>query len=72
MEARDIRVGNRTYHVLLTRDVVDGGFVAECPALPGCVTDGETADDALHNAALAIADWRRIAKSEHAPNKFGG
>jgi len=30
------------------------GFVALCPALPGCVSQGETRDDALDNIREAI------------------
>ena len=33
----------------------DGVFVAEVPALPGCISQGETRDDALANAEEAIA-----------------
>ena len=33
----------------------DGVFVAELPALPGCISQGETRDDALANAEEAIA-----------------
>ena len=32
----------------------DGVFVAEVPALPGCISQGETRDDALANAEEAI------------------
>jgi predicted RNase H-like HicB family nuclease len=31
-----------------------GWIVAECPALPGCVTQGRTADEALLNVREAI------------------
>lgn len=33
----------------------DGVFVAEVPALPGCISQGETRADALANAEEAIA-----------------
>ena len=33
----------------------DGVFVAEVPALPGCVSQGQTRDAALANAEEAIA-----------------
>jgi predicted RNase H-like HicB family nuclease len=35
-------------HVLLYQDE-DGYWIAEEPSLPGCVSDGETIDEALHN-----------------------
>lgn len=31
-----------------------GGYVVSVPALPGCVTQGDTRDEALHNAREAI------------------
>ena len=34
----------------------DGVFVAEVPALPGCISHGQTRDDALSNAEEAIED----------------
>jgi len=33
----------------------DGFVVAECPALPGCVSEGRTREEALHNVEEAIA-----------------
>ena len=34
-----------------------GGFVSYAPELTGCVSDGETPDDALHNIYDAIGSW---------------
>jgi predicted RNase H-like HicB family nuclease len=33
----------------------DGWLVAECPVLPGCVSQGKTRDEALANVREAIA-----------------
>lgn len=33
----------------------DGVWVAECPAIPGCVSQGTTRDEALANVREAIA-----------------
>lgn len=33
----------------------DGAWIAECPAIPGCVSQGETREDALVNIHEAIA-----------------
>ena len=33
----------------------DGVWVAECPAIPGCVSQGQTRDEALANIHEAIA-----------------
>ena len=42
------------YRVLIEQDE-DGVFVAEVPSLPGCVSQGETRDEALSNVREAIA-----------------
>jgi predicted RNase H-like HicB family nuclease len=34
-----------------------GGFVAVVPDLPGCMSDGETREEAAANAANAIREW---------------
>ncbi len=44
------------YRVLIEQDE-DGAFVAECPALPGCISQGSTRDEALHNIKDAIAGY---------------
>ena len=35
----------------------DGIFVAECPTLPGCISQGGTRDEALLNIKDAIAGY---------------
>jgi predicted RNase H-like HicB family nuclease len=42
------------YTVVLEREE-DGGYVASVPALPGCVSQGDTRDQALANIREAIA-----------------
>jgi predicted RNase H-like HicB family nuclease len=44
------------HQVLLTRDE-DGWIVAECPELPGCVSQGEDEAEALANIREAMAGW---------------
>ncbi len=41
------------YTVVLEREA-DGGYVASVPALPGCVSQGDTRDAALANIREAI------------------
>jgi len=41
-------VRNMRLAVIITPDE-EGGYVVECPALPGCVSQGETIDEALTN-----------------------
>lgn len=44
------------FHVTLTK-AEDGWTVAECPALPGCVSQGKDDQEALANIKEAIAAW---------------
>ena len=39
-----------------------GGFFAEVPELPGCMSDGETPQEALDNAYDAIGCWIEAAR----------
>ena len=41
------------FNVTLDRDE-DGVWVIECPAIPGCVSQGQTRDEALENIEDAI------------------
>ena len=43
-------------HVTLER-AEDGWIVAECPALPGCVSQGRDEQEALENIREAIIAW---------------
>jgi predicted RNase H-like HicB family nuclease len=38
----------------------DGWIVAECPSLPGCVSQGRTDDEALANIKEAIRLWMKV------------
>jgi predicted RNase H-like HicB family nuclease len=39
-----------------------GGFMATAPDLPGCMSDGETPEEALANVRAAIQDWLDAAR----------
>ena len=39
-----------------------GGYLAEVADLPGCVADGETVDEAVHEIESAILSWIKTAK----------
>ena len=40
----------------------DGWIVAECPSLPGCVSQGRTEDEALTNIQEAIRLWMDVLR----------
>ena len=44
------------FHVVLHPEE-DGLIVAECPALPGCVSQGKDEKEALVNIREAITGW---------------
>jgi predicted RNase H-like HicB family nuclease len=44
------------FHVKL-ETAEDGWIVAECPALPGCVSQGKDEKEALENIKEAITAW---------------
>ncbi len=39
-----------------------GGYLALVPDLPGCMSDGETPEEALRNVQDAIASWIEAAR----------
>lgn len=41
------------FHITLFQDE-DGMFIAECPAIPGCVSQGKTEEEAEKNIQEAI------------------
>lgn len=54
------------YRVLIEQDE-DGVFVAQVPALPGCVTQGATRPEALANAREAIAAYLESLEKRDEP-----
>ena len=54
------------FRVLIEPDE-DGVFVAECPTLPGCVSQGTTRDEAITNIKDAIAGYLASLKKHHEP-----
>ncbi len=44
----------RQFQVVLTPDLEDGGYNVTVPNLPGCISEGETVEEALENAKDAI------------------
>ena len=54
------------YRVLIEQDE-NGVFVAEVPALPGCISQGNTRKEALRNIQEAIAVYLESLKSHNEP-----
>src|SRR5204862_7299359 len=41
-----------------------GGFLIEFPDLPGCMSDGETIEEAIANGVDAVQCWIAVAKEK--------
>jgi predicted RNase H-like HicB family nuclease len=46
---------------VLIHPAEEGGYWAEVPALPGCVSEGETLDEVLANIREAAEGWIEVA-----------
>ncbi|MEW6491174.1 MAG: type II toxin-antitoxin system HicB family antitoxin [Cyanobacteriota bacterium] len=44
----------------------EGGYWAEVPALPGCITEGDTMEEVMANLKDVIEGWLDVANSRHA------
>ena len=60
------------YTVILEQEA-DGGYVVSVPALPGCITQGDTRDEALANVREAIDLYLEdcAASGEPVPTEAG-
>ena len=45
----------------------DGYWVAECPSLPGCVSQGKTKEEAIANVKEAIGGYIAALKEDGLP-----
>jgi predicted RNase H-like HicB family nuclease len=45
----------------------DGVFIAECPAIPGCVSQGATREEAEHNIKDAIRECLEVRREQGLP-----
>jgi predicted RNase H-like HicB family nuclease len=54
------------YRVLVEQDE-DGMFVAEVPALPGCISQGRTREESIQNIQEAIAGYLESLRAHNEP-----
>ncbi len=45
------------YEIIINWSEPDQAFIAEIPELPGCIADGATAAEALHNVERVAKEW---------------
>ena len=54
-------------YVVYLEPAEEGGYIVSCPALPGCVTQGETREEALAMIKDAIEGYVASLKEHHEP-----
>lgn len=60
------RRNDMSYRILLVQDE-DRMFVAECPSLPGCISQGRTRKEAIENIRDAIHRYLESLKKHNEP-----
>ena len=51
------------YTIVIHQDI-NGGYWAEAPALPGCISQGETLDELNENMREAIEGYLEVMREE--------
>jgi predicted RNase H-like HicB family nuclease len=70
-------IANLEYPVLIEPLAQEdgGGFLATVPDLPGCMSDGDSPEEALFNVRDAIKSWveeaRALGRNIPAPSRHG-
>jgi antitoxin HicB len=66
MSATRVNGGQMKFRVIIEQDE-DGIFVAHCPALPGCISQGATREEAQANIKEAITGYLESLKKHGEP-----
>jgi predicted RNase H-like HicB family nuclease len=61
----DAETASFAFKVKLEEDELDGGWVAYCLDLPGCVSQGDTEEEALENLTDAIGGVLTVRMQTH-------
>ena len=66
LHMKDSKDGKRTYHytAVFEPDEVSGGFSVHVPSLPGCISEGNTFEDALKNIQEAAELYLETLESD--------
>jgi len=57
------------YKVIIEPDTESGGYVVYCPTLRGCVSEGDTIEEALKNIEKAMKGYLMVLEEELAEKK---
>jgi len=55
------------FKIILSPCPGDGGYTAQVPALPGCISEGDTEEEALKNIEEAIALYLEEVEDDYVP-----
>ena len=55
------------FHVAIEQDE-SGYYVAEVPALPGCLSQGKSHEEAIANIKEAIEGWLEVMEAKQSPD----
>lgn len=53
------------FKIILEPCLEDGGYTAYVPALPGCISEGDTEAEALRNIEEAIDLYLEVVEDDH-------
>jgi len=59
------------YRVIIEQDE-DGMYIAECPSLPGCISQGRTCEEALKNIKEDVEGCLDSLEKHNEPIIFSG
>lgn len=62
-------IKGRKYPVTLHEDTEDGGYWVEYPEIPGCVSQGDTVEEALDMIRDAISECLEIMSQKRGKQK---
>ena len=54
------------YRIIIEQDE-DGAFISKCPALPGCISQGKSREEAIENIKDAIEGYLASLKKHNEP-----
>jgi antitoxin HicB len=54
------------YRIIIQQDE-DGIFIAKCPSLPGCISQGKTREEVLINIKDAMSGYLQSLKKHNEP-----
>lgn len=60
----DIKHGKTSKFLITIFQDEDGVFIAECPSIPGCVSQGLTEEEAILNIKEAIHECLQVRKEK--------